>query len=89
MRNKTLVLSLTAALVITAAAAVAGNSRWKTVAADQAWLWSDECSVPNTVEIAGVGIADDQCAVEAALKKRLREEGSIDAGPATEPKLKI
>lgn len=88
MRKKTLVLGIGAALVITAAAAVAGNPRWKTVAADQVWLWNDECSVPNTVEIPGVGMADDQCALEADLKKRLRE-GPIDAGPVTEPRLKI
>lgn len=88
MRKQTLVLGACAALAITAVAAIAGNPRWKIVAADQAWLWSDECSLSNTVEIPGVGFATDQCALEADLKRRLRE-GPIDAGPATEPKLKI
>lgn len=81
MRKTLAVLGLCALASI---AVAAGQPRWKTVAADQNWLRSDGCSVSNTVEIPEVGMANDQCALEADLKKRLRE-GPIDFGPTLGP----
>lgn len=74
-------------MFVATVAVAADQPRWKTVAADLNWLWSKECSILNTIEIPGVGVADDQCAPEAELKRRLREE-SIDFGPGPSPEIK-
>lgn len=85
MRTRTL-LVLAACLATTAVMARDQPRRLVTVAADKAWLDSNECSVRDNVIVPEVGILSDQCALEQNLKERLRN-GSIDFGPAPDRKI--
>lgn len=77
MRHTVQALVGTMAIILVAVLVMATNRQFVLVAADQKWLWSDQCQL---------GTDPDSCALELANKRQLRQ-GPIDVGPAPNPDL--